>query len=115
MRAIFKRELHAMFTSITGYIFCAFILLFAGIYMTVINLKQGYANFEYVLGNMGFIFLIAIPILTMRSVAEERRQKTDALLYSLPVSMTRVVAGKFLAMLAVLFIPLFIIGFYPLI
>ncbi|MGN0106277.1 MAG: ABC transporter permease [Hominilimicola sp.] len=115
MIAIFKREFHSMFTNITGYIFCAFILLFAGIYMTVLNLKSGYANFEYVLGNMGFIFLIAIPVLTMRSVAEERKQKTDSLLYSLPVSMTEVVLGKFLAMLAVLFVPLFIIGFYPLI
>lgn len=115
MIAIFKREFHSMFTNITGYIFCAFILLFAGIYMTLLNLKSAYANFEYVLGNMGFIFLIAIPILTMRSVAEERRQRTDTLLYSLPVSMTEVVLGKFMAMLAVLLIPLCIMGIYPLI
>lgn len=115
MTAILKREFYSMFTNITGYLFCAFILLFAGIYMTLLNLKSGYANFEYVLGNMGFIFLIAIPVLTMRSVAEERRQKTDALLYSLPISMTQIVLGKFLAMLGILLLPLLVMCIYPLI
>lgn len=115
MTAIFKRELKSYFNNILGYIFCAFILLFAGIYTMVINLKSGSANFEFVLGNMAFIFLIAVPILTMRVVAEERRHKTDQLLYSLPITMTEVVFGKYLAMLAVLFIPLAIISVYPLI
>ena len=115
MIAILKREFYSMFTNITGYLFCAFILLFAGIYMTLLNLKSGMANFEYVLGNMGFIFLIAIPVLTMRSVAEERRQKTDTLLYSLPVSVTQIVLGKFLAMLGVLLLPLLVLCVYPLI
>ena len=115
MTAIFKREFKSYFNNILGYMFCAFILLFAGIYTMVINLKSGSANFEYVLGNMAFIFLIAVPILTMRVVAEERRQRTDQLLYSLPVTMTEVVFGKYFAMLAVLFIPLAIMGIYPLI
>ncbi len=115
MTAIFKREFRSYFNNILGYIFCAFILLFAGIYTMAINLKSGSANFEYVLGNMAFIFLIAVPILTMRSIAEDRKQKTDQLLYSLPVSMTEVVMGKFLAMIAVLLIPIVIVGLYPLI
>lgn len=115
MTAIYKRELHSMFTSIIGYMFCAFVLLFAGIYTAIINLKSGYANFEYVLGNMGFILLIAVPILTMRSIAEERKQKTDMLLYSLPISMTEVVIGKFLALWSVMLIALLPLGVYPLV
>ena len=63
------------------------------------NLTGAYPNFEYVLQSMSIIFLIAIPILTMRVIAEERRQKTDQLLYALPIGMTRVVLGKYLAMI----------------
>ncbi|MDP4134099.1 MAG: ABC transporter, partial [Bacillota bacterium] len=62
MKAIYNREIRSFFTNVSGYIFCAFILLFAGIYTMVINLKEGYANFEYVLDSMSFIFLIAVPI-----------------------------------------------------
>lgn len=64
---------------------------------------------------MSIIFLIAIPILTMRVIAEERRQKTDQLLYALPIGMTRVVLGKYLAMITVVAIPCAIMGAYPLI
>ena len=89
MKAIFRRELSGYFKSLTGYIFAAFSLLFAGIYTMAINLKGGYANFEFVLSNMGFVFLIVVPILTMRVMAEEKRQKTDQLLYSLPLEWAR--------------------------
>ncbi len=115
MTAIFEKELRSYFTGLSGYVFAAFLLLFAGIYTMAINLKSGYAEFEYVLQNMSFIFLIAIPILTMRVVAEERRQKTDQLLYALPVGMTRVVLGKYLAMLVIIALPTVVLGVYPLI
>lgn len=115
MKAIFQREVKSYFDGVLGYIFSAFLLLFAGIYTMVINLNASYSNFEYVLGNMTFIFLIITPILSMRVIAEEKRQKTDQLLYSLPISMTKIVLGKYLAMLFVLAVPTVIIGFYPLI
>lgn len=115
MKAIFQREVKSYFDGVLGYIFAAFLLLFAGIYTMVINLNASYSNFEYVLGNMTFIFLIITPILSMRVIAEEKRQKTDLLLYSLPISMTKIVLGKYLAMLFVLAVPTVIIGFYPLI
>lgn len=115
MTAIYKREFKSYFNNILGYIFCAFILLFVGIYTMAINLNGASANFEYSIGNMAFIFLIAVPILTMRSIAEERKQKTDQLLYSLPISMTQVVLGKYLAMLTVLLIPTLISAVYSLI
>ena len=115
MIAIFERELKSFFTGITGYIFSACILIFAGIYTMAINLSQGYNSLDYVYGNMGFIFLLAVPILTMRTIAEERKQKTDQLLYSLPVSMHKIVLGKYFAMLVVQAVPVIIMAFYPLI
>ena len=90
MTAIYQRELRSYFHGMTGYVFIAFLLLFSGIYTMFYNLSSGYPNFEYVLQAMTIIFLIGIPILTMRVIAEERRQKTDQLLYTLPVGMTRV-------------------------
>ena len=115
MTAVFKRELSSYFKGITGYLFAAFILLFTGIYCMAYNLSGYYANFEYVLSSISFIYLIAVPILTMRSLAEERHRKTDQLLYSLPISLTDVVLGKYLAMLATLAFPLGVVALYPLV
>lgn len=115
MRAIFRHELSSYFSNVTGYVFGAFLLLFTGIYTMAYNLKSALSNFEYVLGNMSFIFLIIVPILTMKVIAEERRQKTDQLLYSLPLSMTKVVLGKYAALLVMLLIPLAIVSIYPII
>lgn len=116
MRAVYRHELSSQFTGLTAYVFGAFILLFAGVFTMVFSIDMGMAHFEYVLGNtyMPLVFVIAVPILTMRTISEERRQKTDQLLYSLPISMTQVVLGKYLALLTVLVIPLGIIATYPL-
>jgi len=113
--AIYERELRSHFTGFTGYVFAAFILLFGGIYTMVINLHNAVTNFEYVLSSMSFVFIIAVPILTMRVFAEEKKQKTDLLLYSLPQSMFSVVMGKYLAMLTVLLLPVAVMGTYPII
>lgn len=115
MRAVFRHELSAGFTGMSGYVFAAFLLLFGGIYTTAYNLQGGVSNFEYVLSGMSFVFLIIVPIITMRSVAEERRQKTDLLLYSLPLSMSEVILGKYFALLFTLLCPLLALGLYPLI
>lgn len=115
MIAVFKRELSSYFNSLSGYVFGAFLLFFAGIYCMVYNLQSAYTNFEYVLGGMTMVFLIIVPVLTMRVLAEERRQKTDQLLYSLPISMTQVILGKFAAMLVVLLVPMAVISLYPLV
>jgi len=113
--AVFRHELSSYFKSVSGYVFGAFLLLFGGIYTTDINLNAGLTNFEYVLDYMCIIFLIIVPILTMRVVAEERRQRTDQLLYSLPLTMTEVVLGKYGALLVVFLAPMAVIGVYPLI
>ena len=115
MNAIFKHELSSYFKSMTGYVFGAFLMLFVGIYTVVYNLTAKMVAFEPVLGGISFIFMIIVPILTMRVLAEERRQKTDQLLYSLPISMTDVVVGKYLAMVVTFLIPVAIISMYPVI
>ncbi|MBR2309835.1 MAG: ABC transporter [Oscillospiraceae bacterium] len=115
MTAVFKHELSSHFKGLTGYVFGAFLLLFVGIYTLVYNLSYYSVSFEPVLGNISFIFMVLVPILTMRVLSEERRQKTDQLLYSLPISMTDVVLGKYLAMLVVFAIPMAIVALYPLV
>lgn len=115
MIAVFRHELESYFTSLTGFVFGAFLLLFAGIYTMVYNISNALTNFEYVLGGMSFVFLVIVPVLTMRVLAEERKQKTDRLLYSLPLSMTEVVLGKYTAMLVIYLLPMLVISVYPLI
>lgn len=115
MIAVFRREVGSYFRGVLGYLLAAFLLVFAGIYCMAYNLSGYYANFEYVLSGIGFIYLIAVPIISMRTVAEEKRQKTDQLLYSLPIRLSDVVMGKYLAMLVVLALPCLIMATYPLI
>lgn len=113
MIAVFRRELNGYFKSMMGYLFSAFVLIFAGIYTMVYNLSGYTAHFERVLSSISFLYLIAVPILTMRSVAEEKKQKTDQLLYSLPLNTWQIVGGKYLSLLAMFFLPMVIIAFYP--
>ena len=115
MTAVLKHELRNYFHSFTAYVFGAFLLAIVGFGSMLYNLQAAVSNFEYVLSFGSIIFVVIVPILTMRVIAEERRQKTDQLLYSLPISTTQVVLGKFLALLAVYLVPLGIICLYPLI
>lgn len=115
MIAILKHELRNYFQSLTAYVFGAFLLVFVGIGAMMYNLQAAVSNFEYVLSFSSLIFVIIVPILTMRVIAEERKQKTDQLLYSLPISTTKVVLGKYLALLFVYLIPLCVIAAYPII
>lgn len=115
MIAILKHELRNYFHTLTAYVFGAFLLVFVGIGAMMYNLEAAVSNFEFVLSFSSLIFVVIVPILTMRVIAEERKQKTDQLLYSLPMSTTKVVIGKYLALLIVYLIPLCIISIYPLI
>lgn len=115
MIAILKHELRLYFHSLTAYVFGSFLLAIVGIGAMMYNLQAAVSNFEYVFSFASIVFVVIVPILTMRVLAEERKQKTDQLLYSLPVSTTQVVLGKFISLLLVYLIPLCIIGFYPLI
>lgn len=114
MLAIYKRELRSYFTSPIGYVFIAFLLFVVGIFFTAYNLLKGYPWLGTVLSYITFVFLILVPVLTMRVMAEERRQKTDQLLFTAPVKIVDVVLGKYLALLTVFAIPMLFLCLYPL-
>ena len=115
MIAILKHELRLYFHSLTAYVFGAFLLVMVGVGAMLYNINAAYSNFEYVLSFSSLIFAVIVPILTMRVIAEERKQKTDQLLYSLPVSTTKIIIGKYLALLILYLIPRAVICLYPLI
>lgn len=115
MLAIYKKELRSYFTSVVGYLFIAFILVLIGIYFTAYNINSAYPKFETTLSAVTFVFLIGVPVLTMKILAEERKQKTDQLLLTAPVSISSIVIGKYLALVTIYLIPIVIISFYPLI
>ena len=115
MTAIYKRELKSYLTSMVGYLFIFFILVLTGIYFSAYQLSAAYPKFEYTLSAVTFVFLIGVPILTMRVLAEERKQKTDQLLLTAPVSVGNIVIGKYLALVTVYAIPILVMCIYPLI
>ena len=115
MTAVYKRELRSYLTSMIGYLFMFFILLLTGIYFSAYQLTAAYPKFEYTLSALTFVFLISVPILTMRVLAEERKQKTDQLLLTAPVSVEKIVFGKYLALVTIFAIPMLIMCVYPLI
>mgnify|MGYP001625078734 FL=1 len=115
MAAVYKRELRSYFQSMTGYVLIAFMVAFTGIYFMAYNLNSGYPYFSYVLMNTNYILIVAVPLLTMRSFAEERKNKTDQLLLSSPVRLSGVVLGKYFAMVTVYAIPCLIFCIFPLI
>lgn len=115
MIAVLKHELRSYFHSLTAYVFGAFLLAFVGIGAMLYNIQAAVSNFEYVLSFGSLIFVVIVPILTMRVIAEEKKQKTDQLLYSLPITAVQVIVGKYLALLILYLIPLAIISLYPLI
>ena len=106
MTAIYKRELKSYLTSMVGYLFIFFILVLTGIYFSAYQLSAAYPKFEYTLSAITFAFLIGVPILTMRVLAEERKQKTDQLLLTAPVSVSGIVIGKYLALVTVFAVPM---------
>ena len=115
MTAIYKRELKSYLTSMVGYLFIFFILVLTGIYFSAYQFSAAYPKFEYTLSAVTFVFLIGVPILTMRVLAEERKQKTDQLLLTAPVSVGNIVIGKYLALVTVYAIPILVMCTYPLI
>lgn len=114
MIAICKRELRSLFSGMLGFSLCAAYLLVGGLYFWVYNLLNLYPDFGYTLYNTTFAMLVFISILTMRSLAEERRSHTDQLLLTAPVGVPAIILGKYLAMLAVFSVPVAVLGLCPL-
>lgn len=106
MTAIFKREVRSCFHGMIGYVLTAFMLAASAIYFVALNLGYGLTDFGYyTLYRTIFVLLLYIPVLTMRSFAEERRSRTDQLLLTSPVSVWGIVLGKFLALCVVFALP----------
>lgn len=115
MLAVYKRELRAYMNNVYGWLFMAILLLFAGYMMFQNNLYDGAPEFELTMSASQYALLLLIPILCMRSMAEDRHNKTDMFYLSLPMKTTSVVLGKYLAMLTVYAIPCVILCVYPLV
>ena len=115
MLAIYKKELRAYFNSVIGWLFLAFFLAFVGIYVYLYNMVKGYSYIGYALSSVNLIFVLLVPMVTMRIMAEEKRQKTDQLLLTAPISIWKIVMGKYLAMVTLTGIAMVLISVYPLV
>ena len=116
MFAIFKREVRSCFHGMIGYVLTAFLLVASAIYFVALNLGYGLPDFGYyTLYNTIFMLLFYFPVLTMRSIAEERRTRTDQLLLTSPVSVWGIVLGKFFAACTVFLLTLVCTGVYVII
>ena len=94
MRAIFKKEFLSYFRNMTGYVFLSFFIFVMGLFFSVINIFSGLLDYQYVLSNISMLFLIIIPLLTMNLFSQEKRNKTDQLLFTAPISISKITLGK---------------------
>ena len=113
MKAVFKHELSLCYHGLLAYVFGAFLLEFIGIGAMMYNINRAVANFEYALGTFCIGFVALVPVLTMRVLAEEKKQKTDQLLSLLPITGVDIVLGKYFAMAVVFVAPMIVACIYP--
>lgn len=113
MKAVFKHEMRLYYHGLLAYVFGAFLLEFIGIGAMMYNINRAVANFEYALGTFCIAFVALVPILTMRVMAEEKKQKTDQLLSLLPITGVDIVLGKYFAMAVVFVAPMLVACIYP--
>ena len=97
MTAVLKREFSAYFKSPVGYVFIAVSFLFSGFFFWLFSLSIGSTDISDVFVGMFYVFMVFVPVLTMRLLADENKQKTDQLLLTAPVGLMSLVFGKFLA------------------
>lgn len=97
MTAIFRREFVSYFTSPIGYVFLAIFYCAAGFFFTLSSIQQGTTELNTVFSMMMFVLIVLIPILTMRTFSEEKKNKTEQCLLTAPVTLGAIVFGKFLA------------------
>lgn len=100
MLAVYEKELKSYFHSMIAYLFLALLWAAGGVYFTVYCLSAGYMDFgQYVLSSITILFIIIVPVLTMRLMADEKKQKTDQLFLTAPIRVSSVILGKYLAVL----------------
>lgn len=101
MTAVYKKELKGYFSSPIGWIFLAAVFFLSGMFFMVCNIYQGTADMSEFFTSYQQIILFVIPMLTMRTWADEKRNRTDQALLTAPVSLTGIALGKYLAALTV--------------
>ncbi|MCL2694532.1 MAG: ABC transporter permease [Oscillospiraceae bacterium] len=112
MFAILKREIGAYFTSPIGYVFVAVSMMTSGLWFYLFSLSMGSTDMASVFQFMFFVLMIFVPVLTMRLMSEEKRQKADQLLLTAPISLTGLVMGKFLSAYAVFLLGMIALPIY---
>lgn len=115
MLAVYKKEVRSYFTSPIGYILIAFLLIVNGIYFAAYNLQGGYSDYGTVLYYTLIVLLLFCPLLTMRILSEDRKQKTDQLLLCAPVRLSAIVWGKYFSAMTVLAVPMIVFCTCPLV
>lgn len=100
MTAIFKREFRSYFTTPLGYIFLAVFYLFEGFFFAAL-FGNGSPSVEIIFPSVSTVVILVVPVLTMRLLSEDRRQKVDQALLTAPVTVTGIIMGKFCAALCV--------------
>ncbi len=115
MFAVFRKELGAYFNSMLGYVFIAFFLVMVGLYFLTVNIISGVPYFSMALNDAMFVFLIGVPLLSMRSLAEEKAARTDQALLTSPNTVTGIILGKYFAMLVMLAVPFAVFCLFPLV
>ncbi len=112
MFAIYKKELRSAFYSFVAPALIAFILLFSGFFVSLNSLFNLASSIETSYSNTLFVLLIAVPVLSMRALAQERGTGTQILISSLPIKQSRVILGKYFAMVTIIALPLVLTFFY---
>lgn len=115
MKTILDREFKAYFTSPIGYVFMAFFLLIFGFYFTGVNLFNSYGDYSTVLSMLSSLLLFAIPLVTMRLLSEEKKNRTDQLLLTSPIQTKDIVLGKYGAAVSLFALTLLLTMIHPLI
>ena len=96
MKAIYLKEMRSYFHSLAAYIYFALFIAATGVYFSVICMSYGYTDYaQYVFSNSTILYIVIVPILTMRLFAEEKKQRTDQLLYTSPIRSGSIVFGKY--------------------
>jgi len=113
MLAVWKRELQSYFTSPIAYVFISVYMSVCGYYFSTNNVSNYNAEFNSTMGSVAFVFILIIPILTMRLLSEDRRNKTDQLLLTAPLSVSNMVLGKYLGAITVFLMGLLLSLVYP--
>ena len=102
MRALYRREMQSYFYTPGAYVFMGVFLMLGSVFFAVGNLSARSGNLLNLLGQLSYLWMLLSPVLTMRLLAGEKKQRTDQLLYSSPCSLSALVGGKYLAACTVL-------------